>query len=115
MQPTSMFHEDENGQRVLVPGFLIDLRVISMWEDDEVDVAVGEVAGCPDVSKVKADRSKILKEAKALYDSIIEDPLSEEDAAHLQITGLQIIGSKMYSARPQFLLWRCETDTICRP
>jgi hypothetical protein len=70
----------------------LDAKLVLVYDDTEYPVSSMEFAPYSGLKKIKTDRSKLLVEAKVIYNQIIGLNISDENAALLKITNIQIMG-----------------------
>ncbi|KAI9248345.1 hypothetical protein EDC94DRAFT_652747 [Helicostylum pulchrum] len=82
-------NDDDNMKKVF---FKLDLKIVVIVDQKEFEVAALEFAPYAGRKKVAGDRSKLLAEAKTIYNSIIRIGIDESDASMLNIVNMQIMG-----------------------
>lgn len=73
--------------------FKLDLKVVVIIDQKEFEAAALEFTPYAGRKKVAGDRSKLLLEAKTIYNSIIRIGIDESDALALNIANMQIMGN----------------------
>lgn len=74
--------------------FKLDTKLVLVYDDTEYPVSCIEFApySGQKKKKIKMDRSKLLVEAKTIYNQIMGMDISEENKDLLRITNIQIMG-----------------------
>lgn len=72
--------------------FKLDAKLVLVYDDTEYPVPCVEFAPYSGQKKFKMDRSKLLVEAKTIYNQVMDMDISEENKDLLRITNIQIIG-----------------------
>ncbi|CAO3642147.1 unnamed protein product [Cunninghamella blakesleeana] len=103
-----LLYDDAN-----IHGFKVDLRFVFDGDDDEYDLAAGEVAKNNNDDKICKDHGKLLREGKDALDGLIKIFLNDHDlkfasswiiqisGLHGQISSIHLAESGLYVAIPQ--------------
>lgn len=91
------YEEQEGGEGLISDDkdhifFKLDAKLVLVYDDTEYPVSSMEFVPYSGLQKIKTDRSKLLVEAKVIYNQIIGLNISDENAALLKITNIQIMG-----------------------
>lgn len=71
--------------------FKLDAKIIFIYDNDEYPVSSLEFAPYAGPQKIRNDRSKLLVERKALYNTISDLHITNEHAENLDTINVQII------------------------
>lgn len=72
--------------------FKLDAKLVLIYDDTEYPVSCAEFAPYSGQKKIKTDRSKLLLEAKTIYNQVMGMDICEENKDLLRITNIQIMG-----------------------
>lgn len=72
--------------------FKLDAKLVLLYDGTEYPISSVEFAPYAGPKKIKTDRSKLLVEAKTIYDKVMGLNVNEGNAALLKIVNIQIMG-----------------------
>lgn len=72
--------------------FKLDAKLVLLYDGTEYPISSVEFAPYAGLKKIKTDRSKLLVEAKTIYDKVMGLNVNEGNAALLKIVNIQIMG-----------------------
>lgn len=93
-----LYADIHRGEKGLITGdtdrvmFKLDAKLVLIYDENEYPVSCVEFAPYSGPKKIKTDRSKLLVEAKTLYNQTMNLNVDEENESILKIVNIQIMG-----------------------
>lgn len=83
--------------------FKLDAKFVLLYDGDEYPTSCSEFAPYTGVKKIKSDRSKLLVEAKTIFNKAIGLNMSKHNESNLKIVNIQVIGLEAHVASVELL------------
>lgn len=72
--------------------FKLDAKLVLLYDDDEYPISCVEFAPYSGVKKIKNDRSKLLVEAKTIFNQAVGLDMNNHNQSNLKIVNIQVMG-----------------------
>lgn len=73
--------------------FKLDAKLVLLYDDKEYPISCAEFAPYSGAKKIQNDRSKLLVEAKSIYNQAIGLNMSKHNESNLKIVNIQVMGT----------------------